>query len=71
MGPRPGGNMTPIPGFSKGAASVAKCHTFYVFGNSRVFLGIQATDFKGEKKVSHLSHLSPLSHFGVLLLNCN
>jgi len=50
---------------------VAKCHTFGVFGSRRAFLGIQTTDFKAKKKVSHLSHLSPLSHFEVLPLNCS
>ena len=48
------------------SVSVAKCHTFCLFPSAGQILGIQVTDSKASKKVSHLSHLSPLSHFQVL-----
>ena len=48
--------------------SVAKCHTFSTFRNPHTLLAIQVTENKGTKKVSHLSHLSPLSHFRVVSL---
>ncbi len=37
-----------------------------MFGNRYTFLAIQVIENKATKKVSHLSHLSPLSHFGVV-----
>ncbi len=49
-------------------ASVAKCHTFSTFRNPHTLLATQVTENKVEKKVSHLSHLSPLSHFRVVSL---
>jgi hypothetical protein len=39
---------------------------FFAFLMCATFLGIETSDSKGEEKQSHLSHLSPLSHFQVL-----
>jgi len=48
--------------------SVAKCHTFFRFLESGINCGTQPTDYTTRKKVSHLSCLSPLSHFSLLSL---
>jgi hypothetical protein len=39
---------------------------FFGFLMCAAFLGTEVSDSKGKEKQSHLSHLSPLSHFQVL-----
>jgi len=55
IAPAPGG-FDPVR--LLGAQSVAKCHTFSILWKSLAILGIELSDSKPEKKVSHLSHLS-------------